>query len=199
MEFCKGEVHALMEENGAGKSTLIKTIAGAIQPDIGALVTYNSNYRPPLWEDASEAKQVMADAVPLCDVMKISDEEAFLLTGCSNLKAAASQLLAKGVKLIFVTMGTQGCTVFTETYQEHFPTFDTQVVDTTGSGDFFFCAAVYCLLKEGFHHGNLSPDALRNIARYANAAGSCGASHYGAIPSLPDKKQFLRVFQTRSC
>ena len=88
-------------------------------------------------------------------------------------------------------MGAQGCTVFTETYQEHFPTFDTQVVDTTGSGDSFFGAAIHCLLKEGFHHGNLSPDALRNIARYANAAGSCCASHYGAIPSLPDEKTIL--------
>lgn len=34
----KGEIHALVGENGAGKSTLIKTIAGAITPDSGAIV-----------------------------------------------------------------------------------------------------------------------------------------------------------------
>ena len=37
IDFCEGEVHALLGENGAGKSTLIKTIAGAITPTSGTL------------------------------------------------------------------------------------------------------------------------------------------------------------------
>ena len=37
MDFCEGEVHAIVGENGAGKSTFIKTIAGAIVPDAGQI------------------------------------------------------------------------------------------------------------------------------------------------------------------
>lgn len=37
VDFRQGEIHALLGENGAGKSTLIKTISGAIAPDMGTI------------------------------------------------------------------------------------------------------------------------------------------------------------------
>jgi ABC-type sugar transport system ATPase subunit len=37
LEFCPGEIHAVVGENGAGKSTLMKIISGAYVPDTGAL------------------------------------------------------------------------------------------------------------------------------------------------------------------
>lgn len=41
IQFCEGEIHALVGENGAGKSTAIKIIGGIYQPDEGELY-YNS-------------------------------------------------------------------------------------------------------------------------------------------------------------
>src|SRR5690625_7656378 len=37
LEVRAGEVHCLLGQNGAGKSTLIKVLAGAHQPDAGAI------------------------------------------------------------------------------------------------------------------------------------------------------------------
>lgn len=44
LDFRKGEVHAILGENGAGKSTLIKTISGALAPDIGSVEVNGCTY-----------------------------------------------------------------------------------------------------------------------------------------------------------
>jgi ribose transport system ATP-binding protein len=45
LDFCEGEVHALLGENGAGKSTLIKAVAGAIDLD-GGVIHVNGQDHP---------------------------------------------------------------------------------------------------------------------------------------------------------
>src|SRR4051794_18734680 len=47
----------------------------------GCIVSYDPNLRLPLWPSAEAARAAMLDAVPLADVVKISDEEAAFLTG----------------------------------------------------------------------------------------------------------------------
>ena len=37
VEFCAGEVHAILGENGAGKSTLMNIISGTVQPELGEI------------------------------------------------------------------------------------------------------------------------------------------------------------------
>ena len=46
----------------------------------GAVISYDPNYRAPLWDSVQTAKQQMRSLLPYVDIMKLSDEETALLT-----------------------------------------------------------------------------------------------------------------------
>ena len=49
--------------------------AAAIAKRAGAVISYDPNYRASLWKDEKTAVEGMKSAIPLADVMKVSDEE----------------------------------------------------------------------------------------------------------------------------
>lgn len=46
----------------------------------GAVISYDPNYREPLWDNRENAMERMKSILPLVDIMKLSDEETALLT-----------------------------------------------------------------------------------------------------------------------
>ena len=76
--------------------------------EAGALISYDPNYRAPLWNSVEEAKEQMRSMIPYADIMKISDEETALLTDYSDPKEAAQALLDQGVACVVVTLGKDG-------------------------------------------------------------------------------------------
>lgn len=46
----------------------------------GALISYDPNYRAPLWKSRSEAVDRMRSVLPLVDILKLSEDEAALLS-----------------------------------------------------------------------------------------------------------------------
>ena len=88
--------------------------AAAIAKRAGAVISYAPNYRASLWKDEKTAVEGMKSAIPLADVMKVSDEECLLMTGAATYEEAADQLLAMGPKLVAVTLGGDGVLVATK-------------------------------------------------------------------------------------
>ena len=154
----------------------------------GALITYDPNYRASLWSSEEQAIRIMRSVLPLCDIVKISEEETMLLTGCEAPDAAADALLRCGVKLAIVTLGANGAYWRWENESGTVPGFRVKVADTNGAGDTFFGAFLSRVAK----HGGLfrmRPDRIERYVRYANRAASITASRPGAIPAMPTEDE----------
>lgn len=149
----------------------------------GCLVSYDPNYRASLWHSQEEAVREMKNALPLCDILKISDEELPLLTGTTD-PAAGSELLSKlGIRLIFVTLGANGAFFRLGEHTGSVPGIKVKVGDTNGAGDTFFGAALSRLVHEDLN--KLTMERLTEIAAFANKAASITTSRHGAIPAMP--------------
>lgn len=151
----------------------------------GAVISYDPNYRASLWKDEETAKREMRSLVPLSDVMKISDEEMELLTGETEPERAAAALLEQGVQIAAVTLGKDGAYIANREGGRIVPGFCSQVKDTTGAGDAFWGAFLFCLSRSESLHKELSLEQIASYAEFANAAASLCVERLGGIPAMP--------------
>lgn len=151
----------------------------------GKLITYDPNYRPVLWPSVEAAIEGMRLGLPLADIIKVSDEEALLLTEESSIANAASSLMTYGIRLICITMGAEGVYFKHKGGEGIVKGYEADVKDTTGAGDAFFGALIAQLLH--LNIDNITIAALEKMLDQANAAASLVVENYGGMPSIPTR------------
>ena len=156
----------------------------------GAYVSYDPNYRASLWPDEETAVRNMTEPLSMVDILKVSDEELPLLTGCTDPKKGSARLAEKGVRLVLVTLGAHGAFYRFDGHTGHVPGVPCQVGDTNGSGDTFFGAALSQLVKLS-SLDQLTVPELERILAFANKAASITTSRHGAIPAMPTLAEVL--------
>jgi ribokinase len=105
--------------------------------------------------------------------------ELELMTGYAEYVKAADVLISKGVKIVAVKLGSEGCYVTNGRERFHIDAFETKAVDTTGAGD-AFCA--------GFLYGLLNNRGLWECGRIGNFVASRKVKKLGARTNLPYSK-----------
>ena len=164
----------------------------------GALVSYDPNYRPPLWQSEAAAVHAMRQGLLLADVVKLSEEEAALLTGEADPAAAASVLLREYCcALAFVTLGAAGCYFANPKASGYVPALSgTHTTDTTGAGDIFGGTALALLLRENQPPASLDAVALAAICRRACVAAGLSTERRGGISSIPDRDMVEKFYKS---
>ena len=164
----------------------------AYAKNAGKLITYDPNLRKPLWADLEEAKEQLLWGLAQADVVKISDEEVEFLFGL-GVEAGAKHILENfGVKLVFVTCGSEGCFFKNTNAEGHVPSLSgISVIDTTGAGDIFGGSAVWKLLQTGKAPEALTEAELRNIVTFACTAAGLSTTKSGGISSVPSSEAVI--------
>lgn len=164
------------------RDTVVTTVKAAKAG--GALITYDPNYRASLWESEDAAVRQMRAVLPLCDIVKISDEETDLLCGVHDPEAALEKLMSLGIRLAIVTLGPRGAMWRCGEMSGLVPGFSVKVADTNGAGDTFFGSFLSRIAARG-GLDRLTEDELNRYVRFANKAASITTSRPGAIPAMP--------------
>ena len=153
---------------------------------LGKLVSFDVNYRAPMWSnDSKRASESVRKLLPLIDLLKISDEEAFLLGG----EAALPQLmLDNDISLIAVTRGADGASVYYGGSMLGVAGMKADVADTNGAGDAFWAGCLTSLLEDGvLCPRDLDETKIRRALELGNVAGWLTVQKSGAIPALPSR------------
>ena len=177
-----------MTHEGVRKATE-KAVATA--KENGALISFDPNLRPPLWENLEDARQAIAWGLAQCDILKIADNELEFMTGETDFYKGAAILHQKypNIKILNVTAGADGSYSF---YGEDTPVFVPSfklggVIETTGAGDTFCASVLNYVLENGI--ACLTPEDRKAMLRFANGAAYIVTTRKGAIRSMPERSE----------
>jgi len=151
----------------------------------GCIISYDPNYRAPLWSSKEVAIDKMRSLLPYVDVMKLSDDETELLTGQVKPEKAAMKLLTLGISVVAITLGADGALVCTKDGSAIVTGYKANVVDTTGAGDSFWGGFLNELLNSKKKPQEISLEDAVSFAKYGNAVASLCVEKRGAIPAMP--------------
>ena len=170
----------------------------AVAKESGAVISFDPNLRPPLWNSLEDAKVQVAYGLGQCDVLKISDNEIQWFTGEEDFDAGTAKLSKEyDIPLILLSMGRDGSRAYYKDLKvEAAPFLQESTIETTGAGDTFGGSCLHYILKYGLD--DLDESRLKEMLTFANAAASIVTTRKGALRVMPEMEEVESFIQSRN-
>lgn len=180
-----------MTHEGVRKATC-KAVGRAMES--GAVISFDPNLRPPLWDSLDEAKRQIEYGLARCDVLKIADNELEFMTGETDFDKGAAILRERypNIRLFNVTAGPEGSYSYYEDKRVFVPACKLGgTIETTGAGDTFCASVLNFVLDHGLD--GLTEADLTEMLRFANTAAYLVTTRKGAIRSMPERAEVEKL------
>jgi len=149
-------------------------------------ISFDPNFRQLLFK--TETKTFIDQSwnfLKYCHFFKVSDDEALLITGASNLTDAVTILLEKTTGIFAITLGKEGTMLGLNKKTVVVPSIPVKPVDTTGAGDAFVGALLYQLSDKSLDQIlSLSEIEWHQTVVNANKAGARTCEYMGAMEAF---------------
>lgn len=161
----------------------------AIAEEAGILMSYDPNFREPLWKSMDLAKEQISYGLEHCNILKISDNEIQWLTGKEDYDEGIAMVQEKyNIPLILLSLGKTGSRAYTKNCRVEVPAFiQEHTIETTGAGDTFGACILHYVLEHGWKE--YSEAELTEMLTFANAAASIVTTRKGALRVMPTKEE----------
>ncbi len=170
-------------ETPCGREATLKAVDAARGGN--TLVSADPNLRLHLWPSEDACRQAGLALVEQANVVKLSDDEATLLTGIGDSQEAARAVHRMGPGLVVVTLGEQGCVWSGAPGEGECMAPVVECVDSTGAGDAFVAGMLSVLQPAASLPPGAWPRSLVEQAVHRGCQiGSRVVTAYGATTAL---------------
>lgn len=155
----------------------------AVAKKAGCVVSYDPNYRAPLWKNREAAIKMMKKHLDKVDILKISADELAMMFGDDEQKAVDA-VFSEGVRLILVTDGAKRSSLYLDGESVTVPSEKFATVDTTGAGDIFFGTFLSEWTKNGCTLETVTLSQAAEFMKKASLVAGKSTEYKGAIAPL---------------
>ena len=156
----------------------------------GGISCFDPNIRLDLWENLETFRDIIDQALKKTDILYPSLEELkFILQKGEIGEQEAIQLIMDKypIDLVVLKRGIEGCLIKKrEDFFLAVPSFEVNVLDTTGAGDGF---------NVGFILGLLEEKSIQEAGVIGNAIGALVIQKKGAMTALPTREELLQFLK----
>jgi fructokinase len=175
-----GGISLQAEPCGSSWQWLIEGVSGHLP------IYFDANIRPDFIEDKQRYFDRFVELTSKVDIIKISDEDYRYLFGAQDFTEISKSWLNNGVKLVILTLGSDGAKVLYSDHEVSVQSNKVDVLDTIAAGDTFNAGFLLSLDKQGLLDreslNSIGKTQLKTALTFANKVASITVTKKGANP-----------------